>query len=783
MHVWTVSAARPRRDGQMRSGGTVPARHLRFSHVALAVLTVLATSARADIIVGPGAVAGPVNVSVEATFIVGSTTVTSGGATAGTNVTGSTLTIDSLLGPAPGSILVQTLNGNALQANGGTIGISNLVQALTQNGHALLANGAASSVVANGTSVQTTGTGAGLVAIGGSITATGVTVDNLGNSTPTVSAGHGAIAEGGGTVRLHAGTSIATGAFNAVGLGASGASSQVIADAVVPVTMNGRGAQGVYLHDGGQVGLAAGMTLQLNASNSVGVAGDNTISTLAERLTARFDASIGPGQAGGTGMVAFNGAALSAQDFTVNGASAAAGAWARLGSRITLTGASSITIAANANPTFYTLQTAFLATISGSVGSIFGVTSGLPIGGLLSNGGTITSTGTTVDVTSSNGVGAYAGFNSATSTIDLTGGSIRTTGTSSFGLEAAENGRITAAGTSVTTSGGGAALFVAVFNTGPASIQLTNGTTVQANGADTAGLASLNLSGALTGQVEITGASLASAASAAVLAVGGPVDVTIADAATVTGNDRLIDAQFNASAPQATAVRMNASGASVLSGNAVADAQSTATISLATASRWTGASLNATRVDVDASSRWNVTDTSVLTDTLANAGTVAFIPPVSGFRTLTTTSYAGGGTLGLHTLVAGDGAPSDRLVIAGGTVTGTTAIVVTNTTGTGAFTAGNGILVVEAIGGTQTAPGAFTLAQPLVVGGYTYTLHRGSVDASGPQNWYLRSEDIPVPPVPPVPPTVAPIPATSPLALALVALGIALLARRRLRAT
>ncbi len=765
----------------MRSEVTARARHLRLSHLALTVMTLLAASARADIIVGPGAVAGPVNVSVENTVIVGSTTVTAGGATAGTNVTGSTLTLDSLLGPAPGAILLQTLNGNALNANGGTINVSSNVTMQSQNGHGMLANGSASSVVASGTSVQTTGTGAGLAAIGGSIGATGVTVNNLGNSTPTVSAGHGAIAESGGSVLLHAGTSIATGAFNAVGLGASGASSQVLADAVIPVTMNGRGALAVYLHDGGQVGLAAGTTLQLNASNSVGVAGDNTMATLAERLTARFDGAIGPGQAGGTGMVAFNGASLSAQDFTVSGAGAAAGAWARQGSRITLTGASAITIAANANPTFYTLQTAFLVTTSGSVGSIFGVTSGVPIGGLLSNGGTIASTGTTVDVTSSNGVGAYAGFNSATSTIELTGGSIQTTGTSSFGLEAASNGSITASGTSVTTSGGGAALFVTPIN-GPASIQLTNGTTVQANGADTAGLASLNLSPGLTGVVGITGGSLASAASAAVLAVGGPVDVTIAGGATVTGNDRLIDAQFNASAPQATAVRMNASGASVLSGNAVADAQSTATISLATASRWTGAALNATSVDVDATSRWNVTDTSVLTDELANAGTVAFIPPASGFRTLTTTSYAGGGTLGLHTQVAGDGAPSDRLVIAGGTVTGTTAIVVTNTTGTGAFTSANGILVVEAIGGAQTPAGAFTLAQPLVVGGYTYTLHRGSVDASGPENWYLRSADIP-PPVPPVPPTVMPVPASSPLALVLVALAIALLARRRLRAS
>ncbi|GAU82776.1 autotransporter protein [Bosea sp. BIWAKO-01] len=72
----------------------------------------------------------------------------------------------------------------------------------------------------------------------------------------------------------------------------------------------------------------------------------------------------------------------------------------------------------------------------------------------------------------------------------------------------------------------------------------------------------------------------------------------------------------------------------------------------------------------------------------------------------------------------------------------------TNTTGPGALTTGNGILVVDAINGGTTVPGTFALGRPAVAGPYEYSLYRSSVDASGPENWYLRSELSPVPPGP-----------------------------------
>lgn len=112
---------------------------MRIKLFCFTLMVIPITSAYADIIIS-GAVNGPISVTTQNTSIIGSTTVTSTGANFGANVTGSLLTIDSLLTPFPGPILIQTLNGNALNANGGNISASNNVTLLTRNGHAVLAN-------------------------------------------------------------------------------------------------------------------------------------------------------------------------------------------------------------------------------------------------------------------------------------------------------------------------------------------------------------------------------------------------------------------------------------------------------------------------------------------------------------------------------------------------------------------------------------------------------------------------------------------------------------------
>jgi len=127
--------------------------------------------------------------------------------------------------------------------------------------------------------------------------------------------------------------------------------------------------------------------------------------------------------------------------------------------------------------------------------------------------------------------------------------------------------------------------------------------------------------------------------------------------------------------------------------------------------------------------------------------------------------YTGaGGGLYLNTVLGADDAPSDRLVIAGGSATGTTGIGVINAGGTGAATLADGILLVQALEGAVTSPDAFALFRPLAVGAYEYFLFKGGVSAGTGENWYLRSTLVasatpaPAPPAEPTPPVAPPPP-------------------------
>lgn len=116
--------------------------------------------------------------------------------------------------------------------------------------------------------------------------------------------------------------------------------------------------------------------------------------------------------------------------------------------------------------------------------------------------------------------------------------------------------------------------------------------------------------------------------------------------------------------------------------------------------------------------------------------------------------------LRLQTVLASDDAPSDRLVVARGTLSGLTTITVDNLNGPGAQTAANGIALVEATQGATSTDGAFTLANDLSVGAYQYYLFKGGVTAGSEHSWFLRSSVVTGPPVvvPPViePPVVQP---------------------------
>ena len=111
-------------------------------------------------------------------------------------------------------------------------------------------------------------------------------------------------------------------------------------------------------------------------------------------------------------------------------------------------------------------------------------------------------------------------------------------------------------------------------------------------------------------------------------------------------------------------------------------------------------------------------------------------------------NYTGNnGTLRLNSVLAGDGAASDRLVVSSGAIGGSTQLLINNLNGAGAATAQNGIQVVEARDGAVSTATAFVQTQTLSAGAYDYRLFKGGVTAGSENSWYLRSTLV-APPAP-----------------------------------
>ncbi|HEX4550213.1 autotransporter outer membrane beta-barrel domain-containing protein [Pseudomonas sp.] len=142
-------------------------------------------------------------------------------------------------------------------------------------------------------------------------------------------------------------------------------------------------------------------------------------------------------------------------------------------------------------------------------------------------------------------------------------------------------------------------------------------------------------------------------------------------------------------------------------------------------------------------------------------------------------NYVGnGGQLLLQSELGADGAPSDKLVVNNGSLSGATVISVTNLGGIGGLTRENGIQVVQAQGSTVSTNNAFSFSGPVSAGAYDYYLFKGGVTAGTENNWYLRSavvapQMLSVPnPDPSLPPILVPVVAT-PVAAAITPLASA----------
>ncbi|MGE8338143.1 autotransporter outer membrane beta-barrel domain-containing protein [Pseudomonas laurylsulfatiphila] len=117
--------------------------------------------------------------------------------------------------------------------------------------------------------------------------------------------------------------------------------------------------------------------------------------------------------------------------------------------------------------------------------------------------------------------------------------------------------------------------------------------------------------------------------------------------------------------------------------------------------------------------------------------------------------FGDNGQLRLHSVLAGDDAASDKLVVERGTLQGSTKLDIVNLAGPGDLTRQNGILVVQALNGATGSDLAFTSSGPVSAGAYDYYLFKGGVTPGTAQNWYLRSAVVapprPEPEAPPVP--------------------------------
>jgi outer membrane autotransporter protein len=126
---------------------------------------------------------------------------------------------------------------------------------------------------------------------------------------------------------------------------------------------------------------------------------------------------------------------------------------------------------------------------------------------------------------------------------------------------------------------------------------------------------------------------------------------------------------------------------------------------------------------------------------VTNAGTLDLTSGNDALGRLTVIGdyHGANGRLRVNTLLASDDAPSDRLVVRQGSLSGSTRIQVLNLGGPGAATTQDGIRLVEALDGATSSPDAFRLDGPVSAGAYDYQLFKGGSSPASENDWFLRS--------------------------------------------
>lgn len=133
--------------------------------------------------------------------------------------------------------------------------------------------------------------------------------------------------------------------------------------------------------------------------------------------------------------------------------------------------------------------------------------------------------------------------------------------------------------------------------------------------------------------------------------------------------------------------------------------------------------------------------TGTISNAVTSAGTIAPGPGATEVGTLTIDGNCtfNGGALAVKVKLDSDASPADLLRITGDTVSSGEPIqvLVTNLSGEGAETTGDGIKIVDVHG--ASAADVFVLGSKVSVGTHVYELFRGGVTDPNDGNWYLRT--------------------------------------------
>lgn len=465
------------------------------------------------------------------------------------------------------------------------------------------------------------------------------------------------------------------------------------------------------------------------------------------------------------GAYALSGGLVSATDTAfATAATASNGAHARSGSRIDLT-RGSITTQGEQSRALVSSDTGTSVTATDVAVSTRGAAAfgahALAGGSLVMRGGGIATSGDGAYGAASSGMAG-----TTPSLVDIASLGVTTIGAGAHGLAVMDGAAITAENVTVMASGTDASGLFLSDVTGNLNRASFSGGSLTSHPAATIGVASGEAMVVLNNTLVTGDALWLRAGPADLLPTAGRFDFAVApphEVGQLTGPGVELaalpphpaDVLQLRDSPEIANVTVTATN-SVLTGAALTHADSTTTLSLL------------------GNSVWNVTGDSNVTVLYNDPSLIAFAAPVNGiFKTLQVVNYTGaGGAIAFNTQLGVDDSPTDRLIINGGSATGSTAIRVTNAGGVGGVTVADGIRLVDAINDATTVSGAFTLDGRVVAGPYEYLLFQGGVAATGgnpqDQDWYLRSSAPPAPepptppppppPPPPVPPPVPPVP-------------------------